>query len=91
MRHARLTQVTLAGAMVLLCTGCFATPLSRSYDDAYNAPLPNEVPPPTLNQPQIDCSRNPHDCDLNCVEDKDCKDGEICYQNVCMVGDAPPL
>lgn len=72
-------------------TSCVATPLSRSYDDPYNAPLPNEPAPPTLNAAQSNCIRDSLSCDVACVKDKDCKEDEACHRGTCIIDEVPQL
>ena len=72
--------------------GCWSVPLSRSYDDPYNAPLPNETAPPSVQgTPSEACTRDPFSCGPQnsvhnaCVKDKDCEEDEICYKGTCMI------
>jgi len=65
-------------------TGCtLPTPLSRSYDDPYNAPLPNEPPPPSLSKHEEECIRT-NNCKSVCVSDEDCEGEDICYKSQCI-------
>lgn len=82
--------------ILVLCsaalTGCWSVPLSRSYDDPYNTPLPNETAPPSIQgTPSETCTRNPLSCGPHntltnaCAKDKDCKEDETCYKGTCMI------
>ena len=84
-----MTKQLLASlALVIFATGCtLPTPLSRSYDDPYNAPLPNETTPPSLSEREEDCIRT-NNCRAVCVSDEDCEGEKICYKSQCI--DPPP-
>lgn len=83
-RHI-LTALTLT----LVCVSCVTVPLSRSYDDPYNTPLPNETAPPSVQGQQEQCTRDPLSCEVDCVKDKDCQEDEICYKGTCIIKDEP--
>ncbi len=74
--------------LLLFVSGCVTTPLSRSYDDPYNAPLPNEEAPPSIRPDEEACLREGM-CEELCTEDRDCNDGQICYKSKCV--DPDPL
>jgi hypothetical protein len=92
------TRRSLTLALAVAFTGaCFTgAPLSRSYDDPWNAPLPNEDGPTTLTPAEEECVRtNSPGCvqettgsrrkDGMCDADADCvHDGDVCYQRRCI-------
>lgn len=89
-----MVRHTLPMILFALCTlsSCTTTPLSRSYDDPYNSPLPNETAPPSLSSQQEQCTRDPIGCEAYtsmCQKDKDCEKDEVCSRNVCTIEESP--
>lgn len=77
-------SLLLAGVLALFLTACtIPTPLSRSYDDPYNSPTPDEVGPSSTRPDEEECIRT-NSCAGLCKSDRDCEDDEFCYQSQCV-------
>lgn len=91
-RRARdLALLALALLMALALPGCILpVPLSRSYDDPYNAPLPDEPAPPSMRPDEEECVRTHAGCRDLCKSDRDCDDAQICYESRCVSAPTAP-
>ncbi len=74
------------GLALAFATSCSApSPLSRSYDDPWNTPLPNEVAPTSYTPAEEDCIRtNSAGCDGLCASDSDCDEDDACFEGRCI-------
>ena len=83
---SRAACLGLALTLAALSPGCWATPLSRSHNDPFASPYPDEIAPPTITAQEEACARDPiNSCrQLECVQQADCAEGMVCRDSLCV-------